>query len=110
MSETKNSGTGDAAVFIRGAMIVVPAIVSFIGSIGTIIWFASSMNSRLDVLQEKYEAEKNERVSLEVEVKLNSKRLGDQAVILGRFEEKLNNVEKTGNETLELLRDYTGRH
>ena len=110
MDKEIKTGTDDAAIFIRGAMIVVPSIVSLVGSVGTIIWFAAGLNNRLDVLQEKFEAEKSNRISLEVDVKLNSKRLGDQAVILGRFEEKLNNVEKTGNETLELLRDYTGRH
>jgi hypothetical protein len=102
--------TKEATSFYTGAKILLPAVGSLVGSIITIVWFAAGLNTSITLLSEKLEAEKAARIALEIEVKLNSERLGEQAVVLGRFEEKLNNVEKTGNETLKLLRDYTGRH
>jgi hypothetical protein len=102
--------TEEVNSFYRGARILLPAIAVLITNIVSLVWYAGQQRKDLELLQQKLETETNARISLQVEVKLNSERLGDQAVILGRFEEKLNNVEKTGNETLELLRDYTGRH
>lgn len=105
-----NEETKEAASFYTGAKILLPALASLVASVVTIVWFAAGLNTKIELLSEKYEAEKAARISLQIEVKLNSERLSEQAVVLGRFEEKLSNVEKTGNETLQLLRDYTGRH
>lgn len=105
-----NEETKEAASFYTGAKILLPALASLVASVVTIVWFAAGLSTKIELLSEKYEAEKAARISLQIEVKLNSERLSEQAVVLGRFEEKLSNVEKTGNETLQLLRDYTGRH
>lgn len=102
--------TKEVTNFYQGAKILLPALFSLVGSIITIVWFAAGLNTSIELLTAKFEAEKAARIALEVEVKINSERLSEQAVVLGRFEEKLNNVEKTSNETLNLLRDYTGRH
>ena len=106
----ENQTTQEVNSFYKGAKILLPAGVVLLANIISLVWYAGQQRKDLELLQQKLETETNARISLQVEVKLNSERLGDQAVILGRFEEKLNNVEKTGNETLELLRDYTGRH
>ena len=109
MSAEQDKEAKAVTSFLTGAQIVIPAAASLMISVGTVVWFAGEQNKELELLQQQFDNEKQSRISLEVEVKLNSERLGDQAVVLGRFEENLNNVEKTGNETLKLLRDYTGR-
>ena len=96
--------------FYQGARILIPSIASFIGSVIVVVWFIAKMDNRIDLMQQKLDSEVENRTLMKADVKMNTDRLSNQAVVLGRFEEKLNNVEKTGTETLKLLRDYTGRH
>ena len=95
--------------FYQGARILIPAIASFVGSVIVVVWFVAKMDNKIDLIQQKLDAEVDNRVLLTADVKVNTDRLSNQAIVLGRFEEKLNNVEKTGTETLKLLRDYTSR-
>jgi len=96
-----------ATSFLTGAKVVIPAVVSLVFSIVSVVWLVANERTERLLLEQKVDIDVEARITLQGEVKILRETQASQAIVLGIIQEKLTNIDENGKETLRLFRDYT---